>query len=913
QYYRGGSKENFKRMLNYRRREIDGKIFFVDPVKPPVEPPGNCFYHVNTDKIFKDYASYLAYYKKAKLYKPGAARVCYATGTKVGAANRGHVDDIIRSLEKAGFNVFPISGWDKYEEFVRAVKPDLLVARTGMGTHLELYKELNIPVFCPLNVSRPYDEWLKDQRGFAGGHLTWHIVWPEMDGRIVPYALTAQFPDKYGFHTYKVLPERLENWTQLVKKYINLRKKPNSEKKLVIIYYKGPGENALSAGGLEVGESLFNVLKNLKKAGYKVDGLPENADKLLETIQKYGKVLGAYAKGAISDFLKNGKPELVAAEDYASWAKAAMPADLYEDLIKRYGEPPGEYFSVKKNGKKYLAISRVRFGNVVIMPLPMAGTGSDTSKIVHGAKTAPPHAYIGVYLWARFGFKADALVHFGTHGSVEFTPWKQNALSSYDWPDILMGSIPHSYIYIINNIGEAVLAKRRSYATMVSHLTAPFMKADIYGDLQILHKKIEEYETVEEPQLKAAYNRTICKLIRKLNLEKDLSLPEVKCPLPDEHMEKVHNYLHELSAAKVNRGLYVLDRPYTGEEASETALMMTNDPVARAFADLEHIKGKISGKQLDDLHFFQKNYLKKANTIINTILEKNAAPESFIDPADLRRLKKSKESRTPSNAMNMMNMAKMARRMRQAGTKSGTGMRRRMTMQACTGERKAGPEQIEELLLATVEYPERIVFIRSLSDRKKLENALAMTNPRNRMKERMLARNQPERRCFLAIVSDKNVLALLEIMKDPAHRKSVFDKLADPGFRKKMRMIEKKAMQRRAADMKMKIAGLQKRRALLEKTDIRDPEAMRKHLDELKELAADCELAFGKRNLIADAGKIEDMLRKTKTATTKLEKKYKAYLNSVKVLYEALSSVKKYKADLLYSRKSEILSFLNSL
>ena len=130
-----------------------------------------------------------------------------------------------------------------------------------------------------------------------------------------------------------------------------------------------------------------------------------------------------------------------------------------------------------------LGIARLQFGNVVLLPQPAAGAGSNSFQIVHGTDAAPPHSYIAPYLWVQYGFKADALIHFGTHGSLEFTPRKQVALSSKDWPDRLVGALPHFYIYTIGNVGEAMIAKRRTYAQTQSYLTPPFKESEIVTDL----------------------------------------------------------------------------------------------------------------------------------------------------------------------------------------------------------------------------------------------------------------------------------------------------------------------------------------------------------------------------------------------------------------------------------------------
>ncbi len=665
EYYRHGGRENNRRLLHYLRREVDGKRFFTDAAKPVVPSPGECLYHLPDDAVFDTVGKYLDYYRSGNFYKENAPRVClYLSGGSPVSSNREHVKDIIRGLEARGFNVFPLSANEKQNDFIREIRPDLIVAAAGTGRNTEFFREMNVPVFCPVFAYQPYEEWLKDQRGAVSGLLAWTIVWPEVDGRIVPYTLAAQFAGKHGYQVFKVLPERLEKWTHLARKYVNLRRKDNSEKKVVIIYYKGPGENALSAEGLEVGESLFNVLTKMRDAGYRVEGLPENAGQFLDLVQKFGKVLGPYAKGAIEEFIENGNPELVTAEEYDRWARAAIPADLYADMQKQHGPPPGEYLTTDRGGRGTLAISRLQFGNVAVMPLPMAGAGDDTDRIVHGTKQSPPHSYAAVYLWARFGFDADALVHFGTHGSVEFTPWKQNALSDYDWPDILTGSIPHSYIYSINNIGEAVLAKRRSYAVMVSHLTAPFMAGDLYGELDELHRKMVEMEQVEDDALRAAYRKTVQELVAKQNLHEDLGLGK-DAVLDDEAFERLHHYLHEVSSAKVSRGRHVLGRPYSDEDAAETARQMANDPIARAYAELDVLNGKIAAHRLDDPHFFQSTYLSKAERAINALLNGTAEPASLVDPEDLKKAGWTGASPAPEAASGRKGMGRM-RRMRKA-------------------------------------------------------------------------------------------------------------------------------------------------------------------------------------------------------------------------------------------------------
>lgn len=172
----------------------------------------------------------------------------------------------------------------------------------------------------------------------------------------------------------------------------------------------------------------------------------------------------------------------------------------------------------------------LRFGNIVLMPQSISGEGEDTDKVVHGVKMAPPHPYIATYLWIRHKFDADALIHFGTHGSLEFTPWKQVALSSYDWPDVLIGEMPHYYLYMMNDMGEAQIAKRRSYAALISHLTAPFMYADGYGTIRELDRKIEMRALVEDARLKEEYGKSIIELAKRRSSTTNSSSARISPP-----------------------------------------------------------------------------------------------------------------------------------------------------------------------------------------------------------------------------------------------------------------------------------------------------------------------------------------------------------------------------------------------
>lgn len=245
------------------------------------------------------------------------------------------------------------------------------------------------------------------------------IVTPEIDGAIRPFALFAQYEDKEGLRHSYAIPERLKTFVSTINNYLNLKTKPNKDKKVAIYYYKGPGQNALTAAGMEVVPSLYNLLLRMKQEGYNVSGLPANAQELAKMIQAQGAVFNSYAEGAFDEFMKNGNPELITKEQYESWVKESLRPEKYAEVVAADGEFPGNYM-VTSDG--CLGVARLQFGNIVLMPQNAAGSGDNSFQVVHGTNAAPPHTYIASYLWMQHGFKADALIHFGTHGSLEFTP-----------------------------------------------------------------------------------------------------------------------------------------------------------------------------------------------------------------------------------------------------------------------------------------------------------------------------------------------------------------------------------------------------------------------------------------------------------------------------------------------------------
>lgn len=637
-YLESGNKTNFQNMARYIRRNIDRKVLFATKPELVVESVSDAFFHIDEDLSFFDAIEYEDYLRRRNLYKEGADKVAVVAGIHDPfSGNKAHLDSLIVSLQNSGLNVYPITSMRKRIEFLEQINPDaviyfphgrLLTAQPDAA--VEWLKNKNIPIFTPLTILQLRADWMKDPMGMFGGFMGQTIVMPELDGAVYPYSLVAQEKNSDGLYVSRAIPDRLESFTTIVNNMIALKHKKNADKKVAIYYFKGPGQEAIEAQGLETVPSLYNLLRRLKAEGYRVDHLPNSVREFEQLLMKQGAVLNTYAEGAFDDYLKNGGPQLIKKEDYEAWVRQTLSDELYSAVTDEYGEAPGAYMSVVEDDEQYLAVARIQLGNIVLLPQPMAALGDDEFAIVHGSKMPPPHTYIGSYLWAQFGFKADILLHFGTHGSLEFTPQKQVALSNNDWGDRLVGTIPHFYYYTIGNVGESMMAKRRSYATTISYLTPAFSESNTRTQFKDLQNKIIEYYNTDESQQRKVSSE-VKQIAVVMGLHRYLRLDSIVTePYTTEEIELIENFAEEIANEKINGQFYTSGEAYTVEKIKSTVLAMSADPIAYSLSALDKQRGKVTDKQLERKVFFTQHYLAPAKELVNRVLAGKIIDDELI-------------------------------------------------------------------------------------------------------------------------------------------------------------------------------------------------------------------------------------------------------------------------------------------
>ena len=635
EYLGNGGRRNYRSMLNYVRKRIDRKLISIHEPEAVQEAANEMLYHIDPKNPedeaagFNTVDEYNRFLKANGLWKENTPHII-VTG------QMGEPTDLIKELEETGNVVYPVRRMKSFitRHQIDSVQPSAVInmAHGRMGDYITDYlSEQNIPLFAPLNVNALVEDWENDAMGMSGGFLSQSVVTPEIDGAIRPFALFGHYADGEGLPHAFAIPERLKTFVQTVNNYIRLKTSPNSEKKVAVFYYKGPGQNSLSAAGMEVVPSLYNLLVRMKEEGYKVDNLPSSSEKLGELIQKQGTVFSTYAEGAFDKFLKEGRPELVTKEQYEGWAKKCLRPETEAEVTAANGEFPGSFMATE-DGK--LGIARIQLGNVALIPQPAAGTGSNSFQIVHGTRTAPPYPYIAAYLWAQYGFKADALIHFGTHGSLEFTPRKQVALSSKDWPDRLVGTLPHFYVYTIGNVGEGIIAKRRSYAGLQSYLTPPFMESDVRGVYRELSEAVKNYNNLlgEDNRSKEALDKASLKvkaLTVEMGIHRDLELDSLLTkPYTEDEVARIENFAEELANEKITGQLYTMGVPYEKARIESSVYAMSVEPIAYSLLALDKLRGKADPQTEKHRTLFTRRYLNPARNLVTRLL---ANPETATD------------------------------------------------------------------------------------------------------------------------------------------------------------------------------------------------------------------------------------------------------------------------------------------
>ena len=463
-------------------------------------------------------------------------------------------------------------------------------ARQDHPKAVESLKKLNRPymVALPL-VFQTTQEWEKSDLGLHPVQVALQIAIPELDGAIEPIVLSGRDDATGKAHT---LQDRVDAIAERAIRWSSLRLKPRADKKLAITVFSFPPDkgNVGSAAYLNVFDSIHRVLQEMKAKGYDVQNMPRDAKALMETVINDPEAL-------------QGSPELSIAHRM-SVEEYERLTPYSERLEENWGKPPG---NLNSDGQSLLIYGR-HFGNIFVGIQPTFGYEGDPMRLLYSRSASPHHGFAAYYTYIEKVWGADAVLHFGTHGSLEFMPGKQMGMSETCYPDSLIGALPNLYYYAANNPSEATIAKRRGYASTISYLTPPAENAGLYRGLKELGELVGSYQQLRESGRGVQIVNAIVETARLCNLDKDVTLPDddssdLTLEDRDAIVGAIYRQLMEIESRLLPCGLHTIGKPPTAEEAIATLVSIA--ALEREEESLRSLPGLLAeslGRKIEDIY-----------------------------------------------------------------------------------------------------------------------------------------------------------------------------------------------------------------------------------------------------------------------------------------------------------------------
>ncbi|MDF2386486.1 cobaltochelatase subunit CobN, partial [Nostoc ellipsosporum NOK] len=494
---------------------------------------------------------------------------------------------------------------------------------------IDLWEKLDVPVLQVILSGGGVEQWELQSQGLSPRDIAMNVALPEVDGRIITRAVSFKAVQTQNSDletdvvVYEPVSDRIEFVAQLAANWARLRSKPPQERRIALILANYPNRDGRLANGvgLDTPASCVEILKALQVAGYLVENPPTQVQELIERL----------TAGVTNDAEgRELRPVLqsLSSTEYQEYF-ACLPTAVQQGICEQWGLGTGDWvlgtgedssqslipnphcpLSPEGAPSSPIPIPGIQLGNVFVGIQPARGYDLDPSLNYHAPDLAPTHAYLAFYYWIRECFGADAVVHVGKHGNLEWLPGKSLALSSSCYPEVALGPLPHLYPFIVNDPGEGSQAKRRAQAVVIDHLTPPMTRAELYGGLQQLENLIDEYYEAEslDPSRLPAIRDRIRELVIQENLHKDLRIANKNDILQFESLilNFLDGYLCELKEAQIRDGLHIFGQCPQGRQLRDLIVAIARIPnrhspgITRAIAqdwglDFDPLTADLSG------------------------------------------------------------------------------------------------------------------------------------------------------------------------------------------------------------------------------------------------------------------------------------------------------------------------------
>ncbi|SIT84457.1 cobaltochelatase subunit CobN [Pontibaca methylaminivorans] len=571
-WYAAGGAENYRQFFRYlaawsRDAPREG---FPDPV--PLPETG--IYHPDAPQIFDNVSDYLDWTGG----QGSVVGVAISPGAVTGLQS-GVEDTLIRAIEAEG--LIPVAFWapqDAVAALAREAGLAALVVRTHMrgGPDLaEAVLEMDIPVIQTLGYrDGSIADFRQAQSGVGQGAAAIFLAGAEVWGASDPLVLMAV---ENGEEV--VIPEQLDALTAKLRGIAALQRKPDAEKRLALLFWNYPaGERNLSASNLNAPRSIAAITEGLAGAGYGVDTITED-----QAIRGAQALLSAIWRSTPpEELLAEGLAATLPVGDYRDWLETLPPERQRE--LRASGDPARHPAVREVDGVPSFVIPRLQLGNLAILPqMPRDAHGHGH---YHDTAAAPDHLYLAAYLWLREGFGTDAIIHLGTHGTQEWLKGKDRGLWAADYPMLAVGDVPVFYPYLQDNVAEAIQARRRGRAVIVSHQTPPFAPAGLQEDLRDIHHLIHDHAQLAEGPVRDEAARRIRQAVAESGLDADMGWDEARIEADfDRYLAELHDHLHFLAQSAVPLGLHTFGKAPDPDHRLVTVMQQLGPDFLDGFAD----------------------------------------------------------------------------------------------------------------------------------------------------------------------------------------------------------------------------------------------------------------------------------------------------------------------------------------